>query len=435
MSLTSRRRRLAAVALGLVAVLGAGTACGGSDSGGSGGKVTLTVNLFGQFGYEDLYKQYEKSHPNVKIIERGTGAQLGDYTTKLTQWLAAGKGAGDVVALEEGIITQFKAQPQNFVDLNRYGGSSLSGNFLDWKWKQGQTADGKQLIGLGTDVGSMAMCYRKDLFGKAGLPTERDAVSALWPSWDAYITTGEKFTAAKTGAKFLDAGSNTYNTILMQTAGAGPGYTYFDNSGTLVINDNAAVKQAYDLTLKMIDKGLSAGYKAFSDQWTAAFKQGKFATIACPAWMLGVIEGNAGPANANKWDVAAVPGGGGNWGGSFLSVPKQSKHPKEAAELVKFLTSPQGQIAAFKAKNTLPSSPQALGDPAVKDATNVYFSNAPVGQVFAQGASALKPVFLGPKNQAVRDAVENTLLAVQQGQLDAGKAWDKAAKDGEQAAS
>ncbi len=37
-----------------------------------------------------------------------------------------------------------------------------------------------------------------------------------------------------------------------------------------------------------------------------------------------------------------MPGGGGNWGGSFLAVPKQSKHPKEAAELVEFLTSAGG---------------------------------------------------------------------------------------------
>ena len=63
------------------------------------------------------------------------------------------------------------------------------------------------------------MCYRKDLFAKAGLPTERDAVSKLWPTWQDYIATGEKFNAAKTGASFLDAATNTFNTILLQTAG------------------------------------------------------------------------------------------------------------------------------------------------------------------------------------------------------------------------
>ena len=53
------------------------------------------------------------------------------------------------------------------------------------------SADGKTQIGLGTDVGGLAMCYRTDLFEKAGLPTDRDAVSKLWPTWDDFINVGK----------------------------------------------------------------------------------------------------------------------------------------------------------------------------------------------------------------------------------------------------
>jgi len=194
------------------------------------------------------------------------------------------------------------------------------------------------------------------------------------------------------------------------------------------------IRQAYDQTLAMIADGLSAGYKSFSDQWNAGFKQGTFATIACPAWMLGYIQGQAGDGNKGKWDVTTAPGGGGNWGGSWLAVPTQSKHPKEAAELVRFLTSPKGQVAAFKAVNNLPSSPVALDDPALQSFKNAYFNNAPVGQIFGTGAKQLQPVYFGPHNQVVRDAVENTLLAVQQGQLEPQDAWAKAVKDAQQAA-
>jgi cellobiose transport system substrate-binding protein len=422
MRLVSRRRRTAWLAAALTAVLAAATACG---SGGAGdGKVHLTVNLFGQFGYEELYQEFQKAHPDIVVTERGRGSQLGNYTPKLTQQLAANSGAGDVVALEEGIIVQFQSQAQHFVDLKKYGAASLEDKFLPWKWQQGQTADGK-LIGLGTDVGSIAMCYRRDLFAKAGLPTDRDQVSALWKTWDDYIAVGQRFKAANTGAKFIDGGNNAYNTILMQQGD----HTYFDRSGKLVIDTNPGVKRAFDTTVRMITGGLSAGYKSFTDQWTAGFKNGSFATIACPAWMLGVIEGNAGPANKGKWDVAAVPGGGGNWGGSFLAVPTQSKHPKEAAELVKFLTSPEGQLAAFKSKNNLPSSPQALDDPVLTGSTNAYFSGAPAGKIFGTGAKQLKPVYLGPKNQVIRDALENTLVALGQGQLTPQQAWAKAIAD------
>src|SRR3569623_2130369 len=90
-------------------------------------------------------------------------------------------GGGDVVALEEGNMIQFKQQAQNFVDLGQYGGNDDRANFLPWKFAGGQSADGTKLIGLGTDVGSMGMCYRRDLLATAGMPTDRDAVGKLWP--------------------------------------------------------------------------------------------------------------------------------------------------------------------------------------------------------------------------------------------------------------
>lgn len=113
-------------------------------------------------------------------------------------------------------------------------------------------------------------------------------------------------------------------------------------------------------------------------------------------------------------------------------MPKSSKHAKEAAELVKFLTSAKGQIEAFRKVGNLPSSPQALADPAVADSTNDYFSNAPVGKIFAAGATELKPVYLGPKNNAVRTAVENSLRAIEQGRS-AEEQWQAALKNGEAA--
>ncbi|MEU8299413.1 extracellular solute-binding protein [Micromonospora sp. NPDC048909] len=427
------RRRLAAVALAATTALVVTAGCGGGDT-AEDGPITLTVDVFGQFGYEQLYQEYMAAHPDVKIVERGTGGNLDEYSPKLTQWLAAGKGAGDIVAIEEGLLVEYKANPDNFVNLLDHGAAELKGNFLEWKWNQGLTADGKQLIGLGTDVGGIAMCYRKDLFAKAGLPTERDAVSKLWPTWQDYIATGEKFKAANTGASFLDGATNTFNTILLQTAGNTSGYSYYDTSNTLVVDSNPAVKQAYDTTMDIIDSGLSGKYGSWSEEWVSAFKQSKFATIACPAWMTGVIEGNSGPAAKDRWDIAKVPGNGGNWGGSFLAVPKQSEHRAEAIELAKFLTSAKGQIGAFQAKGPLPSSPQALDDPAIANATNAYLSGAPVGQIFAAGAKSLKPVYMGPKNQAVRTEVENAVRTVDLGQRSPEQGWTDAVANAKKAA-
>ena len=190
MRVTIHRRRAGALAMVLAAALAAASACSGDNGkpngSGSDQKITLTVDDFGTFGYKDLFKQYEAQHPNIKINERNV-PKLDDYTPRLQQWIAAGAGAGDVVAIEEGIMVKFKAQPDKFVDLRQYGAASLQNNFLPWKWQGGMSPDGSKLIGLGTDVGSMALCYRSDLFKKAGLGDTRDAVTKLWPTWDDFI--------------------------------------------------------------------------------------------------------------------------------------------------------------------------------------------------------------------------------------------------------
>ncbi len=118
-----------------------------------------------------------------------------------------------------------------------------------------------------------------------------------------------------------------------------------------------------------------------------------------PPWYTGVIKERAGDGAAGKWDIATIPGNGGNWGGSYLGIPEQSKHKAQAFELLKFLTGKEGEVAEFKAVGALPSNLKALDDPAVADSTNEYFNNAPVGKIYAGAAKDLKPIYLGPKHQ------------------------------------
>jgi len=211
-------------------------------------------------------------------------------------------------------------------------------------------------------------------------------------------------------------------------------HTYFDTDGNLVIEENPAVKEAWDTALAMSDAGISAKLKSFSNEWNAGFKNGNFATIACPAWMTGYIKEQAGEENAGKWDIATVPGGGGNWGGSFLAVPTVSKNQDLAIELVDFLTSADGQMGAFEEVGNLPSNPTLYTTPELEGFTNEYFSDAPTGQLFAAGASSLEPVFLGAKNQPVRDAVENALRSAENGEKSSDDAWATAVSDAEAAA-
>lgn len=427
MNVSMRRLRTTAVlTLAAAVALSATASCSRrTDTSESDGSITLTVDTFGTFGYTQAVKDYEASHPGIKINLRKLG-ELKDYSPRLNQWLAAGSGAGDIVPFEESTVLSYKQQSDKFVNLLDLGAGELKGDFPEWKWNIGLSSDGKKLVGVGTDAGPLSMCYRTDLFAKAGLPTDRDAVSALWPTWEKYLETGQRFQAKNTGAAWVDSGTGVFSPYLYQAGDL----NYYDKDNNLIADSNPDVRKAWDYTMQIVESGLSAKLQTWSKDWEAGFKKGSFATIACPAWMLGTIKANAGDEGKGKWDVAKAPGPGGNWGGSFLGIPKQSKHQKEAYELLKYLTGKAGQVAAFNDVGNIPSNLQALDDPAVKDATNDYFNNAPTGQIFGAGVRGIKPVHLGPKTQTLREGVfEPAIRSVEQGQRKASEAWQTAISD------
>jgi cellobiose transport system substrate-binding protein len=413
---------------GLVAAL-AMTGCSGEklEKGGTSGgaaNITLKVNFWGDFGLNDLKAQYEKEHPNVKIV-----LNSGEFNAQhedLQKKLVAGNGAPDISAIDEGFAVQFRSQADKFVNLLDKGAGQYESKYLDWKWKQTQSSDGKTQIGLGTDVGGLAMCYRSDLFKAAGLPTDRDAVSKLWPTWDAFIATGQKYVTA-THKKFIDSATNMFNPVLAQQP-----QSFYSEQEQLQMDGGPKV--AFDVSMQAIKAGLSANLASFQPNWDQGFKKDQFAVLACPAWMIGHIQDTA-PNQKGKWDIAAIPGGGGNWGGSFWTIPKQGKNIDEAYKFVEWMIQPAQQINIFKTVGNLPSQPALYKDPAVLDFKKEFMSNAPTGQIFAATAENLKPQYLGKKNGPTRVAVENVITRVQEGKLKPDAAWPVAVKEAEKAST
>lgn len=307
-----------------------------------------------------------------------------------------------------------------FVDLTD---PELEGRWLDWKVEQATTTDGV-LIGYGTDIGPEGVCYRADLFEAAGLPTDREEVAdLLGESWEDYFAAGDEFVANSDSAWF-DSGGAIYQGMINQVTNA-----YEELDGTPIpLSENTVARETYDAVLDAaVDRGLSAGYAQWSEDWTNSFQNDGFATMLCPGWMLGVIEGNA--AGVEGWDIAdTFPGGGGNWGGSFLTVPTQSEHPEEAKALAAWLTAPEQQIKAFVAKGTFPSQVDALESDELLSQTNAFFNDAPTGQILANRANAIPEApFKGPNYFAIQQMVSDAINRVEvDGTDDADSSWDKA---------
>jgi cellobiose transport system substrate-binding protein len=421
----SAPRRLGTLLSVLTAVALLATACSsGSDnkSSNSNEPVTLQVNLFGTFGYKEagLFDEYQQLHPNVKISYNSV-EQEQNYYQALQTHLAAGSGLGDIQGIEVGRIAEVvQTRADKFVNFNDYGGATLKDNFYPWKWQEATTADGKT-IGLGTDIGPMAMAYRVDLFKQAGLPSDPQAVAALWPTWQDYVKTGQTYTGkAPKGSAFMDSASGMFNAMV----GASPNQ-YYDQSGKPIYDSNPLVKDAWNLAMDAISKNETAKLRQFDPAWNQAFSTGKFATIAAPSWMLGYIKGQAGDKGANKWNVTTVPGGTGNWGGSYLAVPAASKHIPQAVDLAKWLTDPAQQVKLFVKLGSFPSSSKAAADPQVVSAKNDYFNNAPIGQIFSESAQKLPVAVLGPKDGTIKDTFSTAILRVEQQGMNPDQSYSK----------
>ncbi|MEU4492453.1 extracellular solute-binding protein [Streptomyces sp. NPDC023998] len=416
--------RLGAVALAgaLLAACGSGSSDGTSDS--AGGKVTLTVDLFGSFGYKEagLYAEYEKLHSNIKIKQSDTEDEQ-DYWKSLQTRLAGGGGLADVQGIEVGRIAAVtQQQSDKFEDLKQYGADKLKDQFAEAKWAAATGKDG-QILGLGTDVGPEAMCYRTDLFKQAGLPTDRTQLATKWSTWDGYLALGEEYKKkAPAKSAWVDSVGSLYAIMVGQQK-----ERYYDASGKLIYEDNPAIKAAWDASTKAAGAGLSAKLDQWSPQWNQAFSAGSFATMPCPAWMLGYIKGQAGDAGKGKWDVAKLPEGAGNWGGSYLSIPRAAKHKKEAYELIQWLTAPEQQAKLFTKQGNFPSSTGAIAK--VAAAKDPYFSNAPIGQIFGDAAKAAPIQVLGVHDKSVADQITNALSEVERKGTSPDKAWSTAKKN------
>jgi cellobiose transport system substrate-binding protein len=417
--------------LAAVAALGAGLLAGCADdggdedsssSGGGSGKTKITLGLFGTMGFEEagLYKEYEKLHPDIDIqqtvVERNE-----NYYPALVNHLTTNSGLQDIQGVEVANINEVtNTYADKLVDLSKYGKES---DYLPWKWQQATTKAG-QTIGLGTDVGPMAICYRKDLFEQAGLPADREEVSKLWAgSWEKFVDVGRQYQEkAPKGTTFLDSPGGLIQAII-----GGEEERFYDSSGKVIYKTNPAVKDAFDLTAEAAEDGLTGNQTQFQPAWDQTIANNKFAAISCPPWMLGYIKGKSKPEAAGKWDVATSPKPG-NWGGSFLAVPKSGKNVEEAAKLAAWLTAPEQQAKLFKVQGSFPSAQTAYDLPEVTGAKNEMTGDAPIGTIFAEAAKESPIQVIGPKDQIIMQSLtDNGVILVAQGKSPK-EAWDNAVK-------
>ena len=170
-NMRNMKKALAAVAA--VATLASLTACGGSDGGNdakaNAGDAEKADLVF--WGWDTgntmkaLIADFEKANPGITVKSNNTGT-ASDTQTALSNAVAAGKGAPDVVMLEDPTVTQF-AVTGDLVDLTTYGADKLEDDFSAGPWSKLQY-DGKPYA-LPIDSGPEVFFYNDAVLKKAGV--------------------------------------------------------------------------------------------------------------------------------------------------------------------------------------------------------------------------------------------------------------------------
>ncbi|MCP2334071.1 cellobiose-binding protein [Actinoalloteichus cyanogriseus DSM 43889] len=413
------------VSAGMAAVLTLAS-CGGGGGGGGGadGEIELTIATFGSMGYEALLEEYEEQNPGITIVQQHTGRSPAHHQN-LFQKLGAGSGLSDIEAVEEGHMARARGASSRFNDLTEIGPEGLEDRWQEWKYAGGQDAEGR-LIGYGTDMGPLAMCYRQDLFEEAGLPSDPEEVAPLFETWEAYFEAGDEFTSADIGSAWFDNGSQVFNAMNNQLE-----FGYYDAEDNLIVESNEDVRHNWDRMTAAVEGGQSAGLAAFSNEWESGFADSAFATKTCPAWMMGPIKEHSGEEHAGQWAISPTfPDGGGNWGGTYLTVPTQSEHPEEAAELAAWLTAPEQQIRAFVAEGPFPAQVEALDMEELLEHRDDYFATPDVGPLFSEAAKRIERAqYKGPSDGDLQDNVFGPAIqTIEQGLASPDEAWEQAVR-------
>ncbi|WP_058301284.1 ABC transporter substrate-binding protein [Gorillibacterium timonense] len=381
--------------------------------------IDLNVWLIPGSGLEDIISVYQEQHPELSIHIQSSAYE--ELPNKLQTAFAARYTSPDVAMIEVDFMDWFKRNPGYFYNLFDFGAEELKNQFLSWKWDQAVSDDGRFLYGLPTDIGPYAMIYRRDLFARAGLPTDPEEVSKQINTWDRFLEAGVQL-REKTNVAFINDMESLYRVMINQAE-----EQYYDRAGHLIVESNPAVKRAWDYALKAHENRLSANLTIHTEKWSKGLTQ-DFAVMLCPAWLVASMKDSA-PQADGLWNIAEIPEGYASRGGSFLALPVTGSHKEEAYQLIKWLTAPEQQLQTFINQGTFPSTPSLYSKQTLLDYRDPYFNDAPIGDIYAKAARNVKPPFTGANHATIQTELLKVLRKVDDGDLAADRSWETMVRD------
>ncbi|MHA6533142.1 ABC transporter substrate-binding protein [Paenibacillus sp. BAC0078] len=328
---------------------------GASGNSGSGEPVTIThytIDSEDRTFIEKLIPDFEKEHPNIKVkVEKAPYEQ---FDSKLQTLIAGGKSPDVTSHYGYGGFAEYynKGMLLDLTDLIKEDGFKPEDYHIPDNLMKIYTVKDRT-YGIPVNMYVTLMLYNKDMFDAAKLPyPPSDYEDKSW-TFDKMVEEAKKMTVvsddiAKTqyGVDFTWAerdmrplyfGAEPYSADTWTNGGV-PSETYFDSPKVI-----AAYQKLFNLIFKDKVSPTSEWSKSVAGQNGDPFVAGKIGMSIGGSWNL---------AGANDFPfsigVAAVPWGGNDKVRSTLFVDpllilKDSKHPKEAFEWIKYLMTTEVQ--------------------------------------------------------------------------------------------
>ncbi|MEC0261467.1 sugar ABC transporter substrate-binding protein [Bacillus subtilis] len=318
--------------------------CSGSDtsSGDSKNGVTLRIlvwnnNPEGTKLENEIFKAFEKENPGVNV--EMVYAPYDKFNDKFLT-MSAGGDQPDLVWIQPSAFGQLVSK-NVLMDLSdkEINKDEYLPNILEMG-----KVDGKQYA-LIRDAATFQMGYNKDMFDEAGVPYPSDD----W-TWDDFLNAAKKLTKVE-GGKTVQFGIENYYTgeILVQNGGS-----YISQDGKTVTVDSPETIEAIQFGSDLINKYKVQPTSAQAQGMSNLFLTGKAGMKLMGPWDWADTEKNV----SFEWDVAPMPAGkaGNVSAASYLpiGIGKGTKHPEEAFELLKFLSTGKGQDIQIDTINAIP---------------------------------------------------------------------------------
>ncbi|WP_413305773.1 sugar ABC transporter substrate-binding protein [Bacillus sp. 1P10SD] len=321
------------------------SACGGKEEEASGSKksdgpveLRFIINNDNPTLVEQI-KQFESENKNIKVnVEK---IPLDQFFEKV-ETMIAGDRAPDLLYTPV-LATKRYANLDLLLDVSSELSDEEKSDFLPSSIVSVKKGD--KIYGLPHFTDDIAVFYNKNLFEKAGVSVPT-SIDNAW-SWDEFLNAAEQVKKANNLKYGVSTGSDVSQFLPF----------LYQNKGSVLNKDQSAAGidsknsiEAIKWFKSWFDRGL-ASKESFvgSEKADELFKQGKLPMVITFSGLINTFDTDIkdfdyGVTYMPKKEVTAT-----KLGGSNIVAFKNTKHPKEAVKLMKYLTSTD-VMADFAAK-------------------------------------------------------------------------------------